>query len=298
MLLALATCSGLPAHETDDLAFHAALESRGVALERPAWDDPSVDWSRFDGVLVRTTWNYQHRVDEFRAWADRIAALTRLDNAASVLRWNSHKSYLRELGAAGVPVVPTIWLDRGSRPDVASLTTVVGGTEGFLKPCVGATAQGTLRFHFDNVGVGRAQELVDERIAREDYMLQPVLANVLSRGEWSAMVFDGELSHCVRKIPVPGDYRVQDDHGGRDEPYEPTGAEREHVHRVLAVAERILAEHLGGRRLLYARVDFLWRDDGSCVLVELELIEPALFFRHSPAAAERLAEAWLARLAR
>jgi hypothetical protein len=129
-------------------------------------------------------------------------------------------------------------------------------------------------------------------------MLQPFLASVTVRGEWSAIFVDGVITHCVRKIPVAGDYRVQDDFGARDERYEPTAAER-----ALAVATmQVVHAHAGpcpgadGRPLLYGRTDFLWADDGSCVLTELELVEPSLFFRHSPAAAATLADALLRRV--
>jgi len=112
---------------------------------------------------------------------------------------------------------------------------------------------------------------------------------VLARGEWSAIFVDGHITHCVRKVPVPGDYRVQDDFGAKDESYAPTPAERALAAQAMAVVERRFG------RLLYGRTDFLWRDDGGCVLTELELIEPSLFFRHGPQAADALVAALAAR---
>jgi hypothetical protein len=129
-------------------------------------------------------------------------------------------------------------------------------------------------------------------------MLQPFLPQVLTRGEWSAVFVDGAITHCVRKVPVPGDYRVQDDFGAHDEPYAPTARERALAQQAMVVACRRGGPNPGadGAPLLYGRADFLWTDDGGCVLTELELVEPSLFFRHAPAAATTLARALLARV--
>ena len=290
MLLALATRSDLPAWEVDDRALHAALTQAGVAFERPVWDDATVDWRRFDAVLVRTTWDYQDKLPAFRRWIDAASDATRLFNPAAVVAWNVHKSYLRDLAAAGVPLAPTQWLRRGERAEVAALVRAAGWREGFLKPCVGATARETLRFAADAEGLRLAQAHVDRLLPHEDLMLQPFLPAVLARGEWSAIFVDGAITHCVRKIPVPGDYRVQDDFGAKDEPYAPTAAERALAAQAMAAVERRFG------RLLYGRTDFLWDDAGGCVLTELELVEPSLFFRHGPHAAAALTAALLHRL--
>lgn len=299
MLLALATRSNLPAFEVDDQHLHAALRRRGVSFEQPVWDDPSVDWRRFASVLIRTTWDYQEKLPAFLRWSRHVGAASRLFNPPRVVQWNTHKHYLRELAARGVPLAPTVWLDRGATVSVAALVRQQRIERGFLKPCVGSTARETLRFVADGAGLRAAQRHVDRLLPHEDLMLQPYLHSVETRGEWSAISIDGVITHCVRKVPLPGDYRVQDDFGAHDEPYQPAAGER-------AVAEAALAlacdpggpvPGADGRPLLYARADFLWADDGRSVLTELELVEPSLFFRHQPAAAERLADAWLLRLA-
>jgi hypothetical protein len=299
MRLALATRSGLPTWEVDDRHLHAALQQRGVPFARPVWDDPEVDWRGFDAVLIRTTWDYQDKLPAFRAFVQRVAAVTRLFNPAPAVLWNTHKHYLRDLAAVGVPLAPTVWLDRGTRVDVRRALAGLGAAEGFLKPCVGATARETLRFAADAAGCAMAQAHVDRLLPHEDLMLQPFLPAVLDRGEWSAVFVDGELSHCVRKIPVPGDYRVQDDFGARDERYLPTADELAQAHAALAAVQQPggPCPDATGAPLLYARTDFLWDPRGGCVLTELELVEPSLFFRHEPAAGARLAEALLRRLA-
>jgi hypothetical protein len=298
MLLALATRSDLPTWEVDDRHLHAALQARGVPFERPVWDDPTVDWSRYAAVLVRTTWDYQDKLPAFRDWARRVAVATTLCNPEPVVAWNTHKHYLRQLAWHGVPLAPTCWLARGSRVAVDALLAANGIGEAFVKPCVGATARETLRVPDTAAGRAAAQAHVDRLLPHEDLMVQPFLPAVLARGEWSAVFVDGAITHCVRKIPVPGDYRVQDDFGAKDEPYLPTHTERELAERAMAVVTRAGGPCPGanGTPLLYGRTDFLWRDDGSCVLTELELVEPSLFFRHAPHAAAVLADALLRRL--
>ena len=273
MRIGLATCASLPAWEVDDHALHQALLERGVDLVRPVWNDPMVDWTSFDAVLIRTTWDYMERREEYLAWADRVP---RLFNPADVVRWNTHKSYLRRL--APNHIAPTIWLSKGDGLDLGALS----GAH-FIKPQVGATARETLRFQ---PGDPAAQAFLDRLLAVEDAMVQPYLSRVETEGEVSAIVIDGVVSHRVRKIPQPGDFRVQDDFGGRDEPTTFTDAQE----RVLrAVLERLPSS------LLYGRVDLLALDDGTPVVTEVELVEPSLFFRHAPAAASALADALLRR---
>jgi len=244
----------VPAWEVDDRPFHAALDAHGVHAVQAVWDDPSVDWTSFEAVLIRTTWDYQDKRDAFVAWAERLPVP--LHNPIDIVRWNTHKSYLRDLDARGVPIVPTEWLARGTSPDVASLCAARGWTRAFLKPCVGATSRETLRFA---AGDPAAQRHADRLLAHEDLMLQPYLPRVETDGEISAIFIDGELTHAVRKVPVPGDYRVQDDFGAKDYPIDFPDA---------ALASRTVAAV--GRRLLYARADFLPSDDGL-QLTELEL---------------------------
>ncbi len=300
MLLALATRSDLPTWEVDDRHLHRALAAAGVSFEQPVWDDPHVDWPRFDAVLIRTTWDYQDKLPAFLRWVQRVAAVTRLFNPAPVVAWNTHKHYLRELAAAGVPLADTVWLARGDRVDVAAVLRARGWREGFVKPCVGATARETLRVPATAAGLAAGQAHVDRLLAHEDLMLQPFLPAVLARGEWSAVFVDGRITHCVRKIPVPGDYRVQDDFGAKDEPYAPSAAERALAEQAMAAVPRCSGPGAGAvadaAPLLYGRADFLWRDDGGCVLTELELVEPSLFFRHGHAAATALVTALLRRL--
>lgn len=290
MRIALATCQNLPSWEIDDRPLHAALRGRGVDLEIVAWDDPAAAWASFDAALIRTTWDYTERRDDFVAWAARVAACTRLFNPAEVVAWNTHKSYLRELEGAGARLAPTIWIDRGASIDVAAAMRERGWSRGFLKPQVGATARETLRFVADDDGLTRAQAHLDRLLVAEDMILQPYLARVEVEGEVSHVFLGGRFSHAVQKIPVAGDYRVQDDWGASDRPASADAA------WIQASAAIVDAAARGGEPLLYARADYLRDDDGDWVLGELEVVEPSLFFRHAPGAADHLADALLARI--
>jgi glutathione synthase/RimK-type ligase-like ATP-grasp enzyme len=292
--VALLSCRNLPAWEVDDRPFAAALTALGVEVETVAWD-ADIAWTRFDAAILRTTWDYVGRYEEFLARLDRIAAVTRLFNPAPVSRWNLDKRYLRELERAGVPSPPTAWIAAGEEIDLRRWLAGHGARRGFLKPVVGASASGTLRFSTSPADLARAAAHLARTPAPWGWMLQPYLESVETQGEVSAIVIDGEITHAVRKVPVPGDYRVQDDHGAKDFALEPSTRLVELSRTAVAAARSAL--HLA-EPLLYARVDFLADDNDDLWLTELELVEPSLFFRHGPEAAPRLAEALLQRLAR
>ncbi|HFE44220.1 MAG TPA: hypothetical protein ENJ18_01835 [Nannocystis exedens] len=296
MRLAIASCRQLPAWEKDDLPLIEALQDLGAAVDTVAWDDTAVHFGDYDACLIRTTWDYWDdgqggdRRDEFIAWVEQVGGLTRLFNPPSIIRWNTHKRYLRDLEVAGARLVPTLWLPRASAVDVASVLRERGWSRGFIKPQVGACARGTLRFSADEPGLAAAQAHLDQYLAREDMMLQPYLHRVETEGETSLIFFDGVFSHAVQKIPVPGDYRVQDDFGASDRPAQVSAQQIRGASSLVAAA--------GGEHspLLYVRVDMMRDNQGRWVLGELEAVEPSLFFRHDPAAAGRLASALLRRL--
>ncbi len=290
MRIALASCANLPSWEVDDRPLFRAFASLGVETSSPAWDDASIQWNAFDAVLIRTTWDYMEKRDDYVAWAKRVESQTRLFNPAKVVEWNTRKTYLRELECQGVHIAPTRWLDRASSHDVASIMRAHGWTRGFIKPVIGATARETLRFDADADGLAAAQSHLDRMLAREDMMLQRYLSRVETEGERSVIFIAGEVSHAVQKIPVAGDYRVQDDFGAKDFPITLTDEQRCIASDAVAAARSILNVDL-----LYARCDFLIDDEGRWTLTELELVEPSMFFRHDSHAAKRLA--WAMHLA-
>ena len=301
MRIALATCRNLPAWEVDDVPLHAVLRERGVDLQTPAWDDPDFDWSACAACLIRTTWNYMERRDEFVAWAERTAGETRLFNPPQIVRWNTRKTYLRDLERYGASVVPTVWTDADRQVDVVDVMARHNWLAGFLKPVIGATARETLRFTTDDDGLAAAATHMDRLGSREALMLQPYLPRVETDGEISVIYIDGRVSHIVRKRPVPGDYRVQDDFGATDEPWTLSASDLAVADGVMSAACAFLHDARASMAsvdwpLLYARVDMLRDDDGRLLCNELELVEPSLFFRHGREAGERLASALLGRV--
>jgi hypothetical protein len=287
MHLALVTSANLPGWEKDDAPLHAAFEARGVTLSHPIWNDPAVDWSAFDAALIRTTWDYCDDRDAFVSWAESAGEATRLMNPAEVIKWNTHKSYLRDVEAMGLPIIPTFWMERGGSYDLSRVMEENGWARGFLKPQIGAMARHTLRFDADEEGFLAARKHVNSLIRHEGLMFQPYLESVETFGEVSAIFLGGAFSHGVRKIPVEGDYRVQDDHGASDEPFE---FEADFLTHLADLVDRFQHD------LVYARFDFLRDGEGHYLLTELELVEPSLFFRHDPTAAERLAEVVVGRI--
>jgi glutathione synthase/RimK-type ligase-like ATP-grasp enzyme len=293
MNLALVSCRDLPDWEVDDLPLHAALRDRGVRVHTPAWDAPA-DWEEHRLVVIRTTWDYWDRRDAFVQWASTVADVSTLHNPPEVIRWNTHKSYLRTLEQRGLPLAPTVWIDPSASVDVAALMAERGWRRAFFKPVVGANAWRTLRFDASPPSIANAQRWIDGISDHEGMMLQPYLTTVEEEGEYSIILFDGRVSHGVLKTPQPGDYRVQDDWGASDAPFEPTDTMRDIAHRAIAITSEILNLE---RPLLYARLDLLRDLDGRLCVNELELVEPSLFFRHSAEAVTMFADAIMDRMA-
>lgn len=273
-LVGIATCHRLPEPDVDQERLLAALANAGITATMAAWDDPAVDWRRFELVVIRSTWNYIQYLEAFLAWADRGAAATRLYNPAPVVRWNCHKSYLRDLEREGIMVVPTAWLDRGASGSLAAIMDERGWDQVVIKPQVGAGSFKTERFDRSQLAHGEA--FLAALVQQREVMVQPYLRSVEGYGERSLIWIDGELTHAIRKSPRLGDAPEQ-------------------VSEAMPIAddERRLAEGLMATRgpgLLYGRVDLARDDGGVCRVMELELVEPSLFLRQGPAALDRLVQ--------
>lgn len=269
--VALATCRTLPEPDHDEVPLLAALKHRGIDARTLAWDDPLSDPAAFDLVVVRSTWNYIHALPEFLAWMKKTAAATRLANPAELMAWNCDKAYLFALADQGVPIIPTVNIPRGTWPALDRLPW----EELVVKPRVGAASFGTKRFRSGQRP--QAEAFLREACSARDMLIQPYVGSVDGHGERALVWVAGELTHSVRKNPRLG--------GGDESVSEalvPDAQERE-------FAERVLAPRLKG--LLYARVDAARAEDGSLMLMELELVEPSLFLKQSPAALGRFADA-------
>jgi glutathione synthase/RimK-type ligase-like ATP-grasp enzyme len=275
-----------PRATDDDRFLVDALVRLGASVDERPWSDPTVQWEHYDAVIVRSCWDYFHRADEFHRWLDALEARgARVFNATSTLRWNADKAYLRDLDASGVPVIPTHWIDRGTDSTLEEVRRRTGWSELVVKPAVSGGAHRTWR--------ASPGDLADERLsamaADGTVLIQPLVDEIESEGEWSLIFLDGRYSHAVIKRPRSGDFRVQKEHGGTVEPIVPPES-------IIADAARALGATVpAGEVPLYARVDGCVVD-GTLMLMELEVLEPELFLRTDPAAGDRLAAALLGRL--
>jgi glutathione synthase/RimK-type ligase-like ATP-grasp enzyme len=269
--VALATCSHFPNGDPDDVDLPRVVEGGEFVI----WDDPDVDWSQYDVVVLRSTWDYQERRDEYLAWARSIG--DRLQNPPQIVEWNTDKAYLKELEDAGLPVVHTELIAPG-----AAFTAPDG--EYVVKPTVSAGSRDTARFHGAD-DAPRAAALVESiHASGRTAMVQPYIASVDARGETALLHFDGAFSHAIHKGPLltPGADPTGDVFAAETIlPREPTDAERALGLRALEhVAARF--PELAEQPLLYARVDVVEDEDGAPLILELELTEPSLFFAGEP----------------
>ena len=300
--LALATCAQLPDLDPDDQPLRAALAARGVPTDVVVWDDPTVDWSAYPHVLIRSTWDYTDRPAQFADWTRRVERTSTLLNPADVVAWNIDKTYLRDLEQRGIPIVPTIWLDPERNLDARAIHTRFPAFGDFvIKPTVSAGSRDTGRYDAGqtpsrSLAITHAKNLlaVGRRV-----MLQRYLTQVDTQGESALVYVDGEFSHAVRKEPLlEGPYRAGEKEGVLFR--ERVLAAREPSEQERALGDLVVAE-LGKifpdrTPLLYTRVDLIPDDESRPVVLEVELAEPSLFFEHAPDAVARFADAVAARL--
>lgn len=274
--LRIATCVALPEPDVDQAPLAAALAAAGLSAARIGWDDPAADWDAPIPTLVRSTWNYPIAPAAFLAWLDRAAAAAPMRNPPDVVRGNVDKRYLLALAARGVPVVPTVVVERGQTCELAA----IAAPSVVIKPAIGAASMATRRFApADPAALAHLAAITAERAA----LVQPYVASVEGHGERALVWIDGELSHAVRKRP-----RFTGDDEQVDGPVEIADDER-------AVAEAALAPVAG--RILYGRVDVARDAAGRPMVMELELIEPSLYLTRCPRALDRFVAAirrWLA----
>jgi len=303
--VALVTARDSLALDEDMPLLLAACRAAGLNADTPCWDDPSVEWQRYAAVALRSPWNYVPRLAEFRRFLAHIETASALFNPRALIDWSLDKHYLADLAADGVATVPTRFVEPGARAELAlgeflhaprgaTPHAGIGTAADFvIKPAIGAGSKDAARYvAADAAECVRAQAhlarlLADGRSA----MLQPYLASVDARGETALIYIDGRFSHAIRKGPLL--------HRGAD-----------HVAGLFA-AEQISAREpskdegrlgkaafnaIPGPAPLYARVDLIEADNGAPCVLELELVEPSLFFAHGEGAAQRYAQALKARI--
>lgn len=256
-----------------------AIGKLGLNVIRLAWSDPDFDWSSTKAVLFRTTWDYFDDFPKFSNWLNRISKVTNLFNSEAIIRWNIDKHYLQDLKTKGVHISETLFIEKGDKRTLEELHTETGWSETVLKPCVSGAARHTYKLNPKNRA--KHQGIYETLIANEAMMLQPFQKNIVSEGEISMMVFNGQFTHAILKKAKAGDFRVQDDFGGSVHNYQPSKVEIQFAIDTVKACNELP---------LYARVDIFKDNNGQIALAELELVEPELWFRHHPDAALILAE--------
>lgn len=264
----------------DDRLLMPALADLGIASAPAVWSDASVDWASFDALVMRSPWDYFEHAARFRAWLDaRIAEGVLLCNPREILDWNFDKRYLQDLARSGVALVPTICVAPREKADIAALARARGWDDIVVKPTIGGGGYRVLRFRLEEIDRHAAD--IARTLEDRGVLVQPFLPEIQSGGELSLLFFDGVYSHAVCKRPKAGDYRVQFQYGGTDEDVS--------VSEAIVAQARICIEHAPAPTV-YARVDGVIQD-GSFLLMELEIFEPLMFLARHPEAAARFARA-------
>lgn len=286
--IAIATCAELPQLYPDDLLLAQALQDLGAQAPPMVWTDESVDWSSFDAVLVRSTWDYSLNRDGFLAWIRAVDSVTLIINPPGVHEWSTDKHYLVDLEAAGVAITPTTFVEPGTE-----LTLWQAGISGefVVKPAISAGSRDAIRFVAGDLST--AQRHVDFLIGQgRSVMVQPYLHAVDSVGETALIYLDGDYSHAIRKgamLTVSGGAVAGLFAEEQIEERTASAAERE-------VGDRALSVVPSNEPLLYARVDLIPDATGVPLVSELELSEPSLFFEQGGDAAERMARSVISRV--
>jgi len=263
----------------DDRAI-APLARRGVAVETVPWDRAGVDWKQYGLVVIRSTWDYQHHAEKFLATLAAIEQSgTPLHNSLGIVRWNMKKHYLRELAAKRVATVPTLWRERLGSGGLLPLFDELQSAEAVIKPVMSGNAQGAWRL--DRASAARQAAEIEAYFAARPLMMQPFERGIVDEGEFSLIYFNGVLSHGICKKPKPGDFRVQEEHGADIIAITAEPA-------LLAAGDAAMKAI--GEKLLYARADLV-RHGAEFRVMELELVEPAIYLRMDPGAPERFADA-------
>lgn len=264
---------------TEEKLLVDALVQKGLKVGKKSWSDENFDWSQTDKVLIRTTWDYFERFEEWKSWLNLVSQKTELINPVELVRWNMDKHYLGDLARRGINVPETHYIEKGISTSLRKLHMKTGWKETILKPCVSGASRHTYKLNADNIEAHEA--IFQKLIQNEAFMLQPFQKNIV-KGEISLMVMGGQFTHAVLKVAKPGDFRVQDDFGGTVQPYQPSAAEMDFAEKAVAACKP--TPYL-------ARVDIIRDNKDELAIIEIELIEPELWFRLNPNATEVLAAA-------
>lgn len=278
-LCAFLTMDNLDEFEVYDELLLEPLAELGWSVDMVSWRTEEVDWNRYKAVIIRSPWDYQQDAKRFmQVLRDIDASSARLENPLSLVKWNIDKTYLRELEGQGILIVPTLWGEQLEPDELDRAFKTLQTDELIIKPTISANADDTFRvkkeMYFD------LHEEINTTFSHRPYMIQPFMQHIVDEGEFSLFYFGGNYSHTILKIPETGDFRVQEEHGGILRSVEP---EEQLLQRARQTMEKIQPLPL------YARADYVRTDSDDFALMELELIEPSLYFNMDPESPKRFA---------
>lgn len=281
--IALITCQEYPELTADDRLLIQPLQAHGFEVQPESWDSASTNWREYDCCVLRSSWDYHLRIKQFLDWLRCIEQQqVNVWNPVPIVRWNLHKSYLKDLALKGIPTVATCWLERGSTANLKAIVTSQGWDEAIVKPAVSASAYRTFRIRKEDAALMQ-QEFAD-LILGVDVLIQPFITQIQTEGEWSFIFFGGEFSDAVLRKPAENDFRTQPEFGST--------VTREETPDCLVAEARSVIRAANGP-LLYARVDTV-PVRGHLLVLELELIEPCLYLEADPQSPLRFVKALVA----
>jgi len=278
--LALVTWSDLPDGAESERLMLPHLAAAGIETGIVDWRATGCDFSQFDLIVLRSCWDYHLHTEDFIDWLQSVGQATPVLNAINTVLWNHNKFYLREVEAMGIDVAPTVFVNGNGPIAPSGWQEIRSWNKSVVKPAVSASAHKT--WLFDSVAVPDEDEL-KSKLEGEAFLIQQFIPEIANQGEISFVYVDGAYSHAVLKRPAGGDFRVQKEHGGSAELFDPDPD-------FLAQANEIAAKVQQVRDSLCCRIDAVTRN-GKLVLMELELIEPELFLGLAEGAAERFTKA-------
>jgi hypothetical protein len=269
----------------DDLLINP-LNNLGWSVEKIPWKKDNINWNIFETVIVRSTWDYQSDPDKFLKVLNRIdESSARLENSLSILKWNMNKNYLHHLENKGIKIVDTIWEKHLRAENLDDYYTKLNSDEIIIKPNISGNADNTFRIKRSEIHLFFSE--LEEIFNNREFMVQPFNKNIITEGEYSLFYFGGKYSHSILKTPKENDFRVQEEHGGIINSVEPRPEQITSAESILARIKPLP---------LYARIDLVRTAGNNFALMELELIEPSLYFNmneESPIRFAKIFNEWM-----
>ncbi len=266
---------------TYDKLLDQPMAECGWQTHHVSWRKKNVDWSQFEAVIIRSTWDYQEDAESF------MQVLAEIENSGAVLlnshaiaEWNINKNYLREVEQKGAKVIPTIWLETFDYSLIENYFNHFNTQQIVIKPTISANSDNT--FWLKREDYHQHKKLLEASLRNRQLMVQPFIPAIVEQGEYSLFYFAGDFSHCILKTPKSGDFRVQEEHGGLLSSIDPN-------EELLTAAQKALKTI--PEKVLYARIDLV-QFQGQYQLMEIELIEPSLYFNLDKIAATRFSKAF------